>query len=295
MKNTVKASLLLCLVMLVCALTFTACDENIESHQHTFGDTWAYDEQYHWHECDNETCTEVADKAEHQWVDKGVTTEPTAESDGVSEKECSVCKAKSSQTVSFNGVSKDKWLSMLADSNFDNYTLKLEGTMTATSPNGNATSKVKETIKIADGKMHIEMFAADENSTASDSHTMLLEGELAEMQKIQNSQIFMTLLKEYESFEYDEATKTYKVPQTVSIDTVLKGISMSGDEYVSFDAPSKLEMREAEVTLSEDGKLIKFVCDYSQIMTMGEDGTTSVSGVTTWEFSDYGTTVIPAE
>ncbi len=292
MKKLLKTSLITCLALIMCAISFTACNNDSGDHQHIFGDNWTYDEQYHWQSCTVEKCTEVSQKEEHQWVEKSIITEPSATSDGVAEKECSVCKAKENQSISFRGLSKDKWLEMISDASFENYTVKLEGTMTVTNKNENTTNTIKEIIKFADDKMAMQMFVEDPNSSSDDPISFVIDGDMAKAQKIQNTQLFIALLQEYESFVYDGATKTYKVPNTISIDTVLKGFSSDENGMVTIDVPAKLEMREAEVTVSNDGKLVKFVCDYSQTMTMDDDGPTTVSGKTTWEFYDYGTTVI---
>lgn len=60
--------------------------------------------------------------------------------------------------------------------------------------------------------------------------------------------------------------------------------------FDGFDVPAVIEMREATVELSADGSLVKLVCDYSQKMELGI--VTETSGITTWTFSNYGTTVI---
>ena len=135
-------------------------------------------------------------------------------------------------------------------------------------------------------------FAEDLDSPAEDEELVIADGEIAEAQKLQYSQVFMTLLEDYKNFTYDADTNTYKVMTNVKVEKVLKAVSFSPDGSVTtFDLPTVLEMREAEVTVSSDGKLIKFVCDYSQTMDMY--GTTMVTaGKTTWTFSDYGTTVI---
>lgn len=191
------------------------------------------------------------------------------------------------------GISETEWNGMLSDEMFENYTFVMEGEMTVTQ-NGEvqSTSDVKERIKIASDKISIELFAADTDSEATDSEAMVFDGEYAAALKLQYTEIFVPLLQKYDSFVYDANTKTYKVTETVTIDTVLTGINFYEDEsFEMFDLPATIEMREGEVMLSDDGKLLTFVCDYTQTMNMG-GGAIATSGITTWTFSDFGTTVI---
>ena len=91
----------------------------------------------------------------------------------------------------------------------------------------------------------------------------------------------------------DPETNTYSITETIRIEETAKGISIDPETGApqSFDCPVVIEMREGVVTISEDGKLLKFVCDYSQSMDMHGYITTTM-GLTSWTFSDYGTTVI---
>ncbi len=188
------------------------------------------------------------------------------------------------------GINESEWNEMLSDEVFENYTVIMDGKMTVTT-NGIVEVEdelVKERIKVACDKMSIEIFVDGEFS-----EPMVFDGELAESQKIQSSQLFMLLLDKYDSFVYDKDAKVYIVEETITIDAVLKGMSFMEDGSVAeFDVPAVIEMKDAEVRISDDGKLASFTCDYTQTMEMGEGYTVSTSGLTTWTFSDFGTTVI---
>ena len=185
------------------------------------------------------------------------------------------------------------WAAILSEENFENYTLKMNGDMVAIAGGEQVPNHVDEIIKVTADKVEITVHAAEVNGPGYDDQTLLLDGKLAESQKDQYAWLFLTMLEEFANFEYDEATKTFKLADVVSIETVMEGlVSLGDDKYSSFEVPTKLEMKDAEVTISEDGKLVKFVCDYSQTMQMGEGPATVVFGITTWSFSDYGTTVI---
>ncbi|MBR6769259.1 MAG: hypothetical protein IKM34_07225 [Clostridia bacterium] len=190
-------------------------------------------------------------------------------------------------------ISRPAWEAMLSAAKFENYTLSLEGAMTVTQNGESAVeNNVKETVKVTADKVLAEMYAEDEDSSASDKVTLLFEGDVAKAHKIQYEQIFLALLSDYDNFVYDAASGTYKVANTVSMDIVLKAVSLSGNGTITeiFDVPAVIEMREATVELSADGSLVKLVCDYSQKMELGI--VTETSGITTWTFSNYGTTVI---
>ena len=309
MKKFIKLGSILLAILLVFSFTLTACtrrdnnnDNNNETnestpsadaHQHGFGNVWVTDAENHWHVCEGADCNEISDKAAHQWADKNVLATPSQSEDGAVEKECSVCGAKYTATIAFEGISADEWAAMLSESSFNNYTLSMDGVMTVVI-NGveNSTSRIKEIVKIDGEEMFIEMFASDIDSASTASETMFLNGEMAEMQKTQYTQLYLAMLEKCDNFSYDKETKTYKIANTVTIEKVLKAISESDDEITTFDLPSVIEMKNAEVSISEDGKLLKLVCEYTQTMDM-KGATISTSGTTTWTFSDYGTTVIP--
>ena len=184
-------------------------------------------------------------------------------------------------------VGAEGWAAMLAEDKFSNYSFTMSGTMTSTQGGESYTSYAKETVKFANNKVAIGFFE-DENDTEADWQT--LDGELAAAQRVQMTQIFMTLLEEYARYAYDANTNSYKLANTVTIDTVLKGFMMDEHGNISpMDVPAVIEMRNGEVFLSDDGRLVKFVCDYSQKMNGDQ---VSISGITTWEFFDYGTTVV---
>ncbi len=291
MKKFLSLVIAVC-VLSSCAALLISCDQE---HEHTFGEEWVYDKKSHWHECNVEDCIEISDKADHVWGDEVVVTEATPDSDGVSEKKCSVCNATENASVAFAGISENKWDQMLADSVFENYTLSIEGRMTVTQSyeSGETVSDMKSILKIASDKISLELFGAEVDGTASDSHVMVLDGDIAEAQKLQNSQLFMLILDGYENFEYDAETGTYKITEAITIKKDLAAIAIGSDGNVQTKMiPSTIEIRNAEATLSDDGKILKLVCDYSQTMEFEVGMVTTTSGVTTWTFSDYGTTVI---
>ena len=87
----------------------TACDEE---HTHTYKTEWENDATHHWHVCEGEDCADVTDKAEHTWNDGEITTEATAEADGVKTFTCTVCGQTKTETVKYTvkeTVTKEEW------------------------------------------------------------------------------------------------------------------------------------------------------------------------------------------
>lgn len=58
-------------------------------HTHDFREYWTNDETSHWHTCNG--CSEVKDKAAHQWVDGKIMKWPTCKEEGIQTYSCSVC------------------------------------------------------------------------------------------------------------------------------------------------------------------------------------------------------------
>ena len=62
-------------------------------HDHEYREEWSADLEYHWHFCDKEGCTEVADKTPHVWDDGITVAEPTTTLDGLKKFTCTECGA----------------------------------------------------------------------------------------------------------------------------------------------------------------------------------------------------------
>ena len=59
-------------------------------HTHDYGNEWKNNEEGHWREC---SCGEKINNEEHRWNSGEVTIEPTCQTAGTKELECSICKA----------------------------------------------------------------------------------------------------------------------------------------------------------------------------------------------------------
>ena len=183
-------------------------------------------------------------------------------------------------------MAKAEWNEKVAEKNFENYTVSMEGRMTVTQAGlYETTADMSQIIKVTSDKISITILS--DVAGDSDEYTQVYEGEIAEVTKTQNAQLFLTIIRDYENFVYDKETKTYKIPEPVVFEEVLKGIE--GQEL--FDVPTRIEVREASVTFTKDGLLATLVSDYSQTMELAGQ-TVTTSGKVTWTFSNFGTTVI---
>lgn len=177
----------------------------------------------------------------------------------------------------------------------ENYTLTLEGAMSVTK-NGvdEGKTNMKQVLKIADGKAEIIIYGENENGEMEPAaESMILEGEMATAQIEQNNKLLETILSKYEEFVYDAENNSYAITETIIIEEIVDGVEYDHETNAPFPIkiPTKITIKDANVTLTEDGKLSKLVCDYTQEMTM--DGEVIVtSGMNTWTVIDYGTTVI---
>ena len=187
------------------------------------------------------------------------------------------------------GLAAPEWSNMLSAANFENYTVTYTGRMTVVEEN--VTSDVNQIVRVAGGRMELVIFMSDEDSSDEEFFSDVYEGDIAKSQKQELEQVFLLMLSKRDAFKYDAESDTYLVTETITIEETMVGISYIDGIPQEFDCPTVIEMRNGEVSVSEDGKLMKFTCDYSQTMDLHGQLTTII-GHTTWTFSDYGTTVI---
>lgn len=118
-------SILLALAMcMTFGVLLTAC-----SHEHEWDKEWKNDEISHWHACTGEGCTEISDKAEHQWNAGEITTKPTATADGVKTFKCTVCAKEKTEVVKpRTDVTAAEWESALK-LNEENFSMTSEITI----------------------------------------------------------------------------------------------------------------------------------------------------------------------
>ena len=123
MKKNISLLLAVCMSLSVC-LVLTAC-----GHTHTYETEWSKDATHHWHACEGEGCTDVADKAEHEWNGGEVTTQPTPDDDGVKTFTCTVCAGTKTEPVEYvadTTVTEDEWSAAFDLGN--NFTVTMQAT-----------------------------------------------------------------------------------------------------------------------------------------------------------------------
>lgn len=77
-------------------------------HTHDFSEDWTNDETSHWHIC-NKGCSEVKDKAVHQWSDEKITKTATCTENGLKTYTC-VCGKTKTEVISATGHSfSEEW------------------------------------------------------------------------------------------------------------------------------------------------------------------------------------------
>lgn len=80
------------LLILLVALFISGCSSNNSNveHVHTYSDEWSYTDNAHWHAstCGHEV---KKDYGQHVFSNWNIVTEPTSTSEGLKERECSIC------------------------------------------------------------------------------------------------------------------------------------------------------------------------------------------------------------
>lgn len=273
MKRIISALLAICTCLSVGAM-LSACDD--KAHTHSYKAEWTYDATHHWHECEGEACIEVSDKAEHVWDEGRITTEATASVSGEKTYTCTVCQATKGEALAFAGISEEKWKAMISPATLTNYTVKYGGRVTQTANETVIVSDQSFTVKFnadkcyAYGTVKLE---GEEEVVVND----LFTGEDFPPIKKTYESIFLAILSEYKNYRYNSTDNVYELPEPIDI-TI---------EYE--DATAFVSVSNSRVSISDDEKLLKLVCNYSQ----REEGLNFlVTSEMTFNFSDYNTTVI---
>ena len=74
------------LIILLLAFTLVGLF-SCKGHEHSFGDSYSYNDSMHWHECE---CGSKSNVETHTWNSGVVTTKPTADSKGERTYTCTV-------------------------------------------------------------------------------------------------------------------------------------------------------------------------------------------------------------
>ena len=137
MKKLTALLLALCLCFASCVM-LASCDDDAPEHTHAYKTEWATDATHHWHVCEGEGCTEVADKAEHTWNAGEITTPATHDAQGVKTYTCTACAATKTEAVQGDfTVTAEEWAyAMDYIFHYDNLTFTSIGPVRMSKKNG---------------------------------------------------------------------------------------------------------------------------------------------------------------
>ena len=206
MKKLVSLLLAVCMCLSV-GVMLTACGD--EEHTHTYKTEWSKDETYHWHACEGDKvdrgCDDIADKAEHTWNEGEITTEATAEADGVKTFTCTACGQTKTESVQLKTtVTEAEWNAAFALTN-----ATASGFLTENGEQEPVLFKIADTVYYSENDGYIA-WAVQKDGEYYMYSVNNSEGQLLNGFSIAVSTMLMSFhLPEYASFTYDETTKSY--------------------------------------------------------------------------------------
>ena len=249
------------LALLISVCSFSSC---YSKTCYFSSDDWLKDSTYHWAECLEEGCDETSQKQPHTWVQ------------GYGGRYCLVCGAVDDSVSQQIAIGKQAWEQMVASLTFDNVTVKESGVIV---PQEEEISAQQDTvIKFSDGAVFIDRIAITEQDTFP--MQVLYEGEDASEERSFYQKLFTAVLSDYDGFAYDSKSNVYINTQSVTMTDVV------------FDLETKIIIENRKVSVDEDGRLQKIVCNMTQIVSTPQGSSTAVVEPITWDFYDYGETVI---
>lgn len=273
-------------VCLALSAVFTACDEERipantdapastnentdapastdEAHSHAYKTEWSKDDTHHWHECEGEACSDVADKAEHVWNEGEIKTEATKDADGEKLYTCTVCQATKGESVQFSGISEEKWNQVIQTANFDNITFGYKATFTSgyTDDVGPHAS----VFKLDGDRMSMDGETETDPETITAAKTWYIESALA-------------IVKNFDKFTYDKVSDSYKATENIVYTVTIMGYEAT------------ITAANVSVELNADMNIAEIACTMTQAFTENGTPTTYVLDVE-FTFADYGTTVV---
>lgn len=107
----------LSLFFMASALCLSACTA---SHSHAFGKNYLSDESYHYRECENQECSEISDKAAHDFGEWQISKAATCTSNGEKYRECKTCGYKTEEVIQASGhIIGDAWVEKMPTTQFE--------------------------------------------------------------------------------------------------------------------------------------------------------------------------------
>ena len=262
MKRRVLSLILATILCVSTTLALTSCGS------HTFKTTWDKDETHHWHACEDEKCTEVADKAEHTWDEGKETTYATDLANGVMTYTCTVCKQTKTSPTTFNGV------------NITQYGMAVDA---ATLSNVTVTIKMKSGNQTKTSTLKLNGSEYEHHGETHDG-TVSSSGDNADSSNARrNKYLFFAAI--------DEVTETTKVNHKDLIYDAAGGTYSTADDFtvVIEDEAANNVITYTSIVMTISGTLVQTV-EAEITVTHGAD--VLYSGTIEIELSDYGTTEV---
>ena len=287
MKKIVSMLLAVCMCLSVVVM-FTACGD--EEHTHTYQTEWSKDATHHWHACSGEDCTDVADKAEHTWNDGEITTEATAEADGVKTFTCTACGQTKTDSVKYTvsaTVTKEEWENAFDEFVHGSFSITLDGRHLETTDNRRTwltthivtptTQKMGGVINGVEGLYYVIVeniviyncyYNAESDSWdkvevseySQENWFATYNGASKESGNVIIDEIFYPYHLKYDSFSYDENSDCYLC------DEISLSDGLNNDKYTDI------------VVSFSNGKIQKILCTYYDISS--ENGVTAKFTIT---------------
>ena len=230
MKKTKIMTVVLCLILALASVGFVACGDNDKHTEHTYETTWTYNATEHWHKCTKDGCTEISDKAPHNFVN------------GVCE-----CGAKEDVKATPSEMLINFANSLAKIENSQGYNILAKGVTGSVSgteyrvntPNGMVDIPVAATFtidaEIFAGKDAEGNFEAKGNAAITITLNKNTEDEnfkdVKEVVTVMSAKAAFAVKGEYIYAQYDVKDTQEGLPEEWSADT----IDMNGDIKISFD------------------------------------------------------------
>ena len=196
------------LTIVIAALTVVMCFALVScGHECEFKSEWSKDATHHWHDCTDEKCELVSDKAEHTWNEGVVTTPATESAEGVKTFTCTVCGQTKTEPVAFTGLTETEWNAAFGIGNFSNFYMNEVANTIMPGMSMEVVTEYKFTANKAYMKM--TMLGESQEETVTDQITV-------DAYREQILTLFDGLVT-YADYDYDAETKTYKANKAINI------------------------------------------------------------------------------
>ncbi|MBQ9099609.1 MAG: hypothetical protein IJY50_09320 [Clostridia bacterium] len=268
MKKRIISFALATLLCVSSLAVLTAC-----SHEHCFSTDWSADATHHWHACEDASCTEVSDKAEHSFDGGKVTTEATDTADGVKTFTCTVCDATKTEPIAFNGLTAGQYGVAMDAPNFNNVTVNWELNVTPVS--GDAYSEVF-VVKM-DGNKYSQA-----GTSNGEKISVYSESDAESVAELKATLLFFAQIKR-KQLTFDKATGVYTAAEDCKVNVEMPdgAIQTFTDAKMKFSGNTVTEVTFAlsytdggEVTWTATGKVTLSGYTTTVVVPLGLDADT---------------------